>query len=165
MTKYLYNDSYRSIIKTTFFKTNSEKNSISFTLYLYHDKAISISEKKMTNDIVKLQIELMQKLFKVQNYQIMHYDKKHIKKQFEEKNEIMLRKTNLKIEKSTKKFDVKMLKSFKIKRMMNFQTYKLKLSKTFKMHSVFHVNLLKFYHRNKLIDKVILSSFSMKIVI
>ena len=119
----------------------------------------------MTNDIVKLQIELMQKLFKVQNYQIMHYDKKHIKKQFEEKNEIMLRKTNLKIEKSTKKFDVKMLKSFKIKRMMNFQTYKLKLSKTFKMHSVFHVNLLKFYHRNKLIDKVILSSFSMKIVI
>ena len=77
----------------------------------------------------------------------------------------MLKKTNLKTEKLTKKFDVRMLKSFKIKKIVNLQIYKLKFLKTYKMHSIFYVSLLKSYHKNKLTEKMISSSLSMKIVI
>ena len=106
LTKYSYNDWYHFVIKTTFFKANSEKNLISFTLHSYHDKTISLSEKKMTNDIVELQVEFVQRLFEAQNYQAMHYDKRHIKRQFKEEIKIMLKRTNLKTKKSTKNFDV-----------------------------------------------------------
>ena len=94
----------------------------------------------------------------------MYYDKKHIRRQFKKEDEIMLRRTNLKTKKSTKKFDVRMLRSFQIKKIVNLQTYKLKFLKTYKMHSMFHVNLLKFYHKNKLTEKMISSSFSMRVV-
>ena len=63
LTEYSYNDSYHSIIETTSFKANSEKNSISFALHSYHEKIISLSEKKMIKNIVKLQDELIQRLF------------------------------------------------------------------------------------------------------
>ena len=165
LTEYSYNDSYHSIIETTSFRANFEKNSISFVLHSYHEKIISLSEKKMIKSIVKLQDELIQRLFEAQDYQTMYYDKKHIKRQFKERDEIMLKRTNLKTKRSTKKFDVRMLRSFQIKRIVNLQTYKLKLFKTYKMHSMFHVSLLKFYHRNKLTERMISSSFSMKIVI
>ena len=71
LTKYSYNDSYHSMIETTSFKANFEKNSISFALHSYHDKIISLSEKKMIKNIVKLQNELIQRLSKAQNYQVM----------------------------------------------------------------------------------------------
>ena len=164
LAKYSYNDSYHFVIKTTSFKANLERNSIFFVLHSYCDKAISLSEKKITNDIIELQKELIQKLFEVQNYQAMHYDKRHIKRQFRKSDELLLKRTNLKTNRSTKKFDVKMLKSLKIKKVVNLQTYKLKLFKAYEMRSMFHVNLLKSYHRNKLTSRIILSSFSMKIV-
>ena len=103
LTEYSYNNSYYFVIKTTFFKANSKKNSISFALYSYHDRAILLSEKKMTNDIVELQTEFVQRLFETQNYQVMHYDKKHIRKQFKEKkndvekNEFKNEKINRKV--------------------------------------------------------------------
>ena len=76
----------------------------------------------MIKNIVKLQNELIQRLFEVQDYQAMYYDKRHIRRQFKERKKVMLKRTNLKTERSTKKFDVRMLRSFKIKKVVNLQT-------------------------------------------
>ena len=60
----------------------------------------------------------------------------------------MLFTKNLKNVKLKKKLFYKFTSFFKVINVVNAQTYRLKLSKQWKIYSVFHVFLLKFYHKN-----------------
>ena len=60
----------------------------------------------------------------------------------------MLFINNLKNVKLKKKLFYKFTNSFKIINVVNAQTYRLKLLKQWKFHFIFHVFLLKFYHKN-----------------
>ena len=55
---------------------------------------------------------------------------------------------NLKNVKLKKKLFYKFTNSFKVIDVVKTQTYRLKLSKQWRIHSVFHMSLLKFYHKN-----------------
>ena len=60
----------------------------------------------------------------------------------------MLFTKNLKNVRLKKKLFYKFISSFKMIDVVKTQTYRLKLLKQWKIHSVFHVSLLKFYHKN-----------------
>lgn len=77
----------------------------------------------------------------------------------------MLRTTHLKIERLSKKLNVRLLKSFKVIKMIDLQVYGLILFVFHKMYFMFHVNLLKSYYSNNFKDRVNSLSLSVNRVI
>ena len=76
------------------------------------------------------------------------HNKKIILKSFQIKDQIMLFTKNLKNIRFKKKLFYKFTNSFKVIDVVNTQIYCLKLLKQWRIHSVFHIFLLKFYHKN-----------------
>ena len=77
----------------------------------------------------------------------------------------MLRFTNLRTERLSKKLDTRLYDLFEITEVINTQVYRLKLSRVYKVHLVFYVSLLKSHRLNTIKDRVTLSSSSIEIFI
>ena len=74
-----------------------------------------------------------------------YYNKKHLAKDFNEGDLVMLSTKNLKLKKPSKKLSDKFIGPFRILEPVGAQAYRLALPETFKIHPVFHVSYLEPY--------------------
>ena len=104
---------------------------------------------KFANDLQRLVAGAQKLTIAAQQRQKRYYDAKHVDAVFAVNNELLLftKGLNLKIS-GANKFAPKYTGPFKVLERIGQVAYKLELSVTMRTHSVFHVSLLKRYHRD-----------------
>ena len=155
LAEYTYNASFHSVIQATPFKANFGRDPVPFALHPYSGKALAANADEMAKEIVALQEQFTDRISEAQTTQAKYYDKNHTQKRFNLGEQVMLRTTNLKTERPSKKLDVRLLGPFKVVKIVGLQAYRLSLPTSYKMHPVFHVSLLEPYHQNKLEGRTI----------
>ena len=100
-----------------------------------------------TNYIIKINTQLINKLQQIYKIMRRYYNKHHFNKEFQEKNIIILRHTNINtkqnLNKGCRKLNYKKFKSYYIKYKWGLIIYKLNLSKSIKIHFTFYINILE----------------------
>jgi hypothetical protein len=144
--KFVYNNSYYALVKTSSF----------YLIYNYHSKIHyevknNFIEKKilLTQERVKqlynLKKILAKRLKNVVAQQTKYYNKKHRSKSFAIKKLIMLSIKNLKQKRFSKKMSHKYVESFRIKNKSRTQAYRFILLNIYRIYNTFYVLLLKLY--------------------
>ncbi len=150
LAEYSYNISHHSVVDTSPFRANYGREPVPLALYPYQGKAQSANADEVARDITALQDNLMQRISEAQDQQARYYDQGHKRVFFKVGDKVMLRTTNLKTERPSRKLSPKLLGPFKVLRQISSQAYRLDLPKSFKVHPVFHVTLLEPHHPNTL---------------
>ena len=83
----------------------------------------------------------------VSEAQAKYYNRKHLEKDFNEGDLVMLSAKNLKQKRPSKKLSHKFLGPFRILEAVGKQAYRLALPTTYRIHPVFHVSYLEPYKR------------------
>ena len=169
ITKFVNNNKLFAIIDMSLFFINKNFNFriiIDFDEIFYEFTRERFLIVKVENiiDIITNILKLIQNNFQRSKQVITIQINKHQKLiKYNFKNKIWLFNNNIIIVQSFKKLKNKMLKFFEIIKAMNI-FYKLKLFFFMKVHSVFHINLLWLNLDDSLLDQIINTIKSMKIV-
>ena len=148
MIQYVYNSASHAFIELSSFEVVFEIKT-DFQFDWDDDKCSNVLAAR--NRIQLLWNErdkFIQRFDNAQIAQTRAHNKKIILRNFQIEDQIMLFTKNLKDVRLKKKLFYKFTNSFKVINVVNAQTYRLKLSKQWRIHSVFHVSLLKLYHKN-----------------
>ena len=116
------------------------------------EKVLAASER--VKILLEFREALTERWQKVADSQTKYYNKKHMIKEFNKNDLIMLFIKNIKQRKSSKKLSHKFIDSFRIKKAVRKQTYRLILFFSYRIHNVFHVFYLKSYKSRKKDDDI-----------
>jgi hypothetical protein len=97
------------------------------------------------NFMAELHNILSENLVRAQAMNKKYYDRKRKEMAFEVGDQVLLRTTNIKSQRPSKKLDRKKVGPFTVKRVINRNAYELDLPTHMKIHPVFHIELLEPY--------------------
>lgn len=105
----------------------------------------SVPAKERVELLKEVREELETRLQEVRKEQARHYDKKHMPKEFNVGDKVLLSTKHLRTSRPSRKLDFKLVGPFTVLEPVGKVVYRLQLPPQYRIHPVFHVSILESY--------------------